>query len=127
MSICRFPLVVGGALIAVGALSACESMPAIQTGKPVTDVQMKATMTAASEVPPKSSNGEGYAFITYNQGTRALTWKVYFTWPVVPDVSIVRLDPSPIWAKPSTFSEVNVNVVPAIINGNDPFMQWIPR
>jgi hypothetical protein len=79
MSICRFPLVVGGALIAVGALSACDSMPMIQTGKPAMEVQMKATMTGAKEIPPKSSNGEGYAFITYNEGTRALTWKVYFT------------------------------------------------
>ena len=79
MSICRFPLIVGGALIAVGALSACESMPMVQTGKPPAVVEMKATMTAAKEVPPKSSNGEGYAFITYNEGTRALTWKVYFS------------------------------------------------
>jgi len=79
MSICRFPLIVGGALIAVGALSACESMPMVMTGKPVMVVEMKATMTAAKEVPPKTSSGEGYAFLTYNEGTRALTWKVYFS------------------------------------------------
>jgi hypothetical protein len=39
---------------------------------------MKAAMTAAKEVPPKTSGGEGYAFISYNESTRALTWKVYF-------------------------------------------------
>jgi hypothetical protein len=79
MSICRFPLVMSGALIAIGALSACESMPMVQTGKPVTMVEMKATMTTALEVPPKSGSGQGYAMIGYNEGTRALTWKIYYT------------------------------------------------
>jgi hypothetical protein len=78
MSIFRFSIVAGGALLAVGALSACDSMM-IQTGKPATVVEMKATMTAAKEVPPKGGNGEGYAFISYNEGTRALTWKVYYS------------------------------------------------
>jgi hypothetical protein len=75
MSICRFSMVVGGALLAVGALSACDT---VMTGKPATIVEMKATMTAAKEIPPKGGNGQGYAFIGYNESTRAITWKVYY-------------------------------------------------
>jgi hypothetical protein len=76
MSIFRFPLIVSSLLIAVGALSACDS---IQTGKPPNVVEMKAAMTAAKEIPPKNSNGSGYAFVSFNEATRALTWKVYFS------------------------------------------------
>jgi hypothetical protein len=78
MSIFRFTRVVVGALFAAGALSACESMP-LMTGKTPATIEMKATMTAAKEIPPKGGNGEGYAIMWYNEGTRALTWKVYYT------------------------------------------------
>jgi hypothetical protein len=78
MSINRFA-VVGGTLAAALALSACDSMPMVQTGRPATVADMRATMTPAKEVPPKTGNGQGYAFIGFNEGTRAITWKVYYT------------------------------------------------
>lgn len=78
MSIFRFSRALVGALFAAGALSACESMP-LETGKAPETLEMKATMTAAKEIPPKGGNGEGYAIMWYNTGTRALTWKVYYT------------------------------------------------
>jgi len=78
MSIYRFARITGGALLAVGALAACDSMPPIETGKPGKVVEMKATMTPAKEIPPKSGSGQGYAVMWYNEGTRALNWKVYY-------------------------------------------------
>ena len=75
MSINRF-VVAGGALAAALALSACAS---VTTGKSAAVAEMRATMTPAKEVPPKTGNGQGFAFINFNEGTRALTWKVYFT------------------------------------------------
>jgi len=77
MSIFRFSFV-AGAVIAIGGLSACDSMPMLETGKPAKVVEMKATMTAAKEIPPKGGNGAGYAMITFNEDTRAITWKIYY-------------------------------------------------
>jgi hypothetical protein len=74
MSIFRFSCV-AGALLAIGGLSACDS---IQTGKPAKIVEMKAALTAAKEIPPKGGNGAGYAMISYNEATRAITWKIYY-------------------------------------------------
>lgn len=79
MSINRILLGAGGAFIAAFALSACDSMPMLQTGKPATVAEMRATMTPAKEVPPKAGNGQCYAFLWYNEGTRALNWKVYYS------------------------------------------------
>jgi hypothetical protein len=74
MSIHRFA-VVGGALAAALALSACGSM---KTGSPARVDAMEAAMTPAKEVPPKTGSGEGYAFVNFNEGTRALSWKIYY-------------------------------------------------
>jgi hypothetical protein len=76
MSMKRTFATVGGALLVAAALSACDTL---QTGKPAATVEMKSTMTSAKEVPPKSSAGQGYAFMSYNEGTRALTWKIYYS------------------------------------------------
>jgi hypothetical protein len=79
MSLMRFSLVAASVLVAAIALSACDSMPKLQTSK-ARVVEMKAAMTPAKEVPPnKTSSGEGYAFMTYDEATRALTWKVYYS------------------------------------------------
>src|SRR5579863_2140118 len=76
MSLMRFPLIAGSALVAALSLSACGS---IVTEKPARVVDMEAALTAAKEVPPKTGSGEGYAFMSYNEGTRALSWKIYYT------------------------------------------------
>jgi CHRD domain len=79
MSLMRFSLVASSAFVAAIALSACQSMPMIQTEKPARVVDMEAALTSAKEVPPKPSSGEGYAFMSYNEATRALSWKVYYS------------------------------------------------
>jgi len=79
MSLMRFSLGAAGVFVAAIALSACESMPMVQTAKPARVVDMEAALTAAKEVPPKASSGEGYAFMSYNEATRALSWKVYYS------------------------------------------------
>jgi hypothetical protein len=50
------------------------------------------------------------------------SWRVNFAWPVTVGVSIVTVGPD--WTRPGDASEVDVNVVPAVINANDPFMRW---
>ncbi|HUA52400.1 MAG TPA: CHRD domain-containing protein [Candidatus Sulfotelmatobacter sp.] len=79
MSLMRFSLAAAGVFVAAITLSACESMPMIQTAKPARVVEMEAALTAAKEVPPKASSAEGYAFMSYNEATRALSWKVYYS------------------------------------------------
>lgn len=50
------------------------------------------------------------------------TWSVNNVWPVVPAVSIVTHGTS--WVVPPNPSEVDVNVVPTIINHNPPYFRW---
>ena len=50
------------------------------------------------------------------------SWRVNFAWPVTVGVSIVTVGPD--WTRPGDPSEVDANVVPAVINANDPFMRW---
>ncbi len=78
MSIIRFSALAGSAIVAAIALSACESTP-LMTGSPPKSHELSAAATAAKEVPPKSGNGQAFAFVNFNEGTRALTWKVYYT------------------------------------------------
>jgi hypothetical protein len=72
MSICRFSTVAGIALLAVGALSGCETAPQKM-------VEMKAAMTGPAEVPPTNSQGQGFAFINFDDTTKAISWKIYFS------------------------------------------------
>lgn len=51
-------------------------------------------------------------------------WKVNNAWPVVPNVSIVTVGSG--WNVPPSATSINVNVVPAVIAGNAPFMTWVP-
>ena len=76
MSLMRFTLIAGTACVAAIALSACDS---IQTSKPARVVDIEAALTSAKEVPPKTGSGEGYAFMSYNEGTRSLSWKIYYS------------------------------------------------
>jgi hypothetical protein len=76
MSITRFTALAGTAVVAAVALSACDT---VVTGKPPRTIEMSAAATAAKEVPPKSGNGQAFAYMWYNEGTRGLTWKVYYT------------------------------------------------
>ena len=78
MSITRFSALAGSAVVAAVALSACEGTPLV-TGKPPRTIEMSAAVTPAKEVPPKSGNGQAFAYLFYNEGTRGLTWKVYYT------------------------------------------------
>ncbi|MBI3514452.1 MAG: CHRD domain-containing protein [Proteobacteria bacterium] len=76
MSTIRFSALAGSAIVAAFALSACES---VMTGSAPKSHELSAAATPAKEVPAKSGNGQSFAFVNYNEGTRALTWKVYYT------------------------------------------------
>jgi len=49
-------------------------------------------------------------------------WKANYAWPVVAGVSIITTGAN--WKAPATPTEAPVNVVPAAINGNAPFLRW---
>jgi hypothetical protein len=51
-------------------------------------------------------------------------WAANYVWPVVPGVSIITHGAS--WTIPGSAAEIDVNIVPAVINGNSPFQQWLP-
>lgn len=52
------------------------------------------------------------------------TWSVNVVWPVIPAVSIITIGPA--WTTPASPSEIDVNLVPAAINANAPFLRWEP-
>ena len=70
--ISRRNMVVGLALLAgMTALAACQ--------QPSNKVNYKATLNAASEVPPVASTGTGTADVWYDPGTKTLSWTVTYS------------------------------------------------
>jgi hypothetical protein len=57
----------------------------------------------------------------YFEQTRS-AWTANYVWPVKPDVSIITLGGP--WVTPGGPTEVSVNVVPAVIDSNPPFLRW---
>jgi len=53
------------------------------------------------------------------------TWTVKYVWPVVANVGITKVGPTP-WAAPTVPIEINVDAVPMNININIPYARWIP-
>jgi len=54
---------------------ACAGALALATPSMAAVVNFKATMNAASEVPPNDSKGTGSVTATYDEATKTLTWK----------------------------------------------------
>jgi hypothetical protein len=52
------------------------------------------------------------------------SWSANYVFPVVPGVSIVTT--GAVWAIPAAPFEITINIVPAVTNGNGPFLRWIP-
>jgi hypothetical protein len=50
------------------------------------------------------------------------SWTVDNAWPVVAGVSIVTSGPA--WRIPGSATEIDIHIVPAVTNSNDPFLRW---
>ena len=67
-------VVLAAAAVAAVALSACSMMPGMSTMVP-----MKASMSAAQEVPPNGSPATGTLEANLNKDTNVLTWRMNYS------------------------------------------------
>ncbi len=68
-SFSRRVFTVFGGLALAGTVALAQAAP----------VSFEVPLTGAQEVPPVQTSGSGSAALTYDAGTRALTWKVTFS------------------------------------------------
>jgi hypothetical protein len=88
------------------ALAACESdRPQAAAAQPV---QLGATLTGASEVPPVNSPGRGDAQVTYDKASKQLRWNVTYAGLTGPAQAAHFHGP----AAPAANAPVVVNIAP---------------
>lgn len=87
------------------ALAACESDRPQAAAQPV---QLGATLTPASEVPPTNSNGRGDAQVTYDKASKQLRWNVTYAGLTGPAMAAHFHGP----AGPGANAPVVVNIAP---------------
>lgn len=76
MPINRFAIV-AGSVFALGALAGCNTpQPATMQAR---TVDLVAALSPAKEVPPRTGNGQGFAWVSYNESAGTVSWKIYYT------------------------------------------------